>query len=123
MRIKSLIILGVFLFLACKPQNKDIPSISVEELQTQLTKDIQLVDVRTPTEWERGIINGALKINVTSNDFETKSEELLNKSKPVYLYCRTGGRSLRAAEILKHKGFKVYNINGGYNEWKDKFKK
>lgn len=123
MKTKILIIFGLFLFLACKPQNKEIPNITVEELQTKLDTNIQLVDVRTPSEWKRGTINGALKINVVSSNFEQKSEELLNKSKPVYLYCRTGGRSLRAAEILKNKGFEVYNIEGGYNEWKNKIKK
>lgn len=123
MSIKKLIILGILLFLACKPQSKDIHNISVEELKVQLTKNIQLVDVRTPKEWEGGIIKGALKINVISDDFETKASEQLDKSQPVYLYCRSGVRSLRASEILKNKGFKVYNVEGGYNEWKNKIKK
>lgn len=112
----------VLLFLACKPQSKEIVNISVEDLKKQLDNTIQLVDVRTPREWEAGIIDGTLKINVISSNFETEAIEKLDKSKPVYLYCRTGGRSLKAAEILHKKGYKVYNVEGGYKAWKKKFK-
>lgn len=123
MKTKILIILGVYLLLACKTQNKEIQSISIEELEVQLTKDIQIVDVRTPQEWKKGIIKEALKISVTSSDFEQKAVEMLDKSKPVYLYCRTEGRSFKAAEILFEKGYKAIYVTGGYNEWKNKIKK
>lgn len=120
MKVFFLITFNLFLFLSCKSKFENVTSISIEELEIELAKDIQLVDVRTPKEWEKGIINGALKINVTSDDFETKSEKILDKTKPVYLYCRTEGRSFKVAEILFEKGYKAIYVIGGYNEWKDK---
>lgn len=110
----------ILLFLcACKPQT-ETQNISIQKLQTLLKQDIQLVDVRTPDEWEKGIINTALKISVTSEDFEQKAEKMLNKEKPVYLYCRTEGRSSKAVEILREKGYNAFYVTGGYNDWKNK---
>lgn len=116
---KNILTIAVLLFFtACKPQSKGIANISVTDLKNQLKNGIQLVDVRTPGEWREGIIEGAVKIDVTSNSFEKQAINKLDKSKPVYLYCRTGGRSLVAAKILLEKGYKVYNVEGGYKDWK-----
>jgi len=47
-----------------------------------------------------------------------RSFEKLDKSKPVYLYCRSGNRSKKSADILIELGFsKVYDLNGGFIEW------
>ncbi len=121
MKTKIILVMSFFMFfVACKPQSKEIKNISVEDLKTVLNDDIQLIDVRTPEEWKDGIIEGAKKICVTTNDFETKSNKMLDKSKPVYIYCRSGVRSLVAAKILLDNGFSVYNVEGGYNNWKVK---
>lgn len=123
MKSKILLITIFTFMLACKPKtNSKIVNISVEELKEKLNDNIQLLDVRTPEEWEKGVINNALKVNVTSDDFETKATEVLNIDKPVYVYCKSGGRSLIAGDILAEKGFKVYNIEGGYLDWVDKIK-
>ncbi|CAL2082875.1 rhodanese-like domain-containing protein [Tenacibaculum sp. 190524A02b] len=108
--------------IACQTQSKEIENITVTDLKTLLSNgdNIQLVDVRTPKEWEGGIIQNAEKIDVTATDFEARVLHTLNKEKPVYLYCRSGGRSLIAAETLVKNGFKVYNVEGGYTEWKQK---
>ena len=46
---------------------------------------------------------------------------VLDKEKPVYLYCRSGKRSASAAEKLKEAGFtEVYNLKGGILAWKEK---
>ena len=72
-----------------------------------------LLDVRTPEEWAEGIIKGAEKIDFYDDNF-SKNIEKLDKSIPVFIYCRSGGRSSEAATILKEKGFsKVYNLEGG----------
>jgi rhodanese-related sulfurtransferase len=57
------------------------------------------------------------------SDFVVKAVEKLDKNKPVYLYCRTGNRSGKATKLLQEKGFKVYNVLGGYNKWKQENKK
>lgn len=122
--MKKVLLISLFLtFVACKLQSKGVVNISVQDLNNQISEKIQLVDVRTPAECNKGIIKGALEINVTSEDFEEKVLEKLDKSKPVYVYCKSGGRSLIASEMLLKQGFKVYNVEGGYNEWKNKIKK
>ena len=110
----------VFLIIACKEQSQNIVDIRVSDLQTVLSthSEIQLVDVRTPEECNKGMINKAMNIDVTSDDFEEKALKLLKVDTPVYLYCRSGGRSIIAADMLTEKGFKVYNLEGGYLNWK-----
>lgn len=126
MKFKFLILIfSVFVVVSgCTQDKKTFVDISVEDLQITLKKrkDVQLLDVRTPEEWSEGIIRNALKINVTGNGFAEKAEAVLNKSKPVYVYCRSGGRSRIAAKILVKKGYKVYNIEGGYMDWLNKKK-
>lgn len=120
MKVGVLITIIALLFIECK-KPKEVTNISVEDLSEQLmVGKIQLLDVRTPNEWEEGIINGALKINVLSHNFEAKTEELLNKKKPVYIYCRSGAKSLVACEMLLEKGYEVYNVDGGYLDWLDR---
>lgn len=78
-----------------------------------------VLDVRTPGEWEEGTIADATKINYYDSDFAQQIEKL-NKDEPVLVYCKKGGRSAGAAEILKEKGFtKVFNLEGGITAWKE----
>lgn len=124
MRLLQRITVAVFLFfISCKQAASGVKEIVVEDLRKILHKDIQLVDVRTPSECAEGIITRATQIDVTSDDFEKKALQMLDKSKPVYIYCRSGGRSGIAAEILAKKGYKVYNLTGGYMEWQEKIYK
>ena len=83
-----------------------------------LGKEVQLVDVRTPEEFEAGHIGTAVNYNIIDSETFLKQIESLKKDEPVYLYCKMGGRSNRAAELLKEKGFtKLYDYSGGYNDW------
>lgn len=81
-------------------------------------QNVQLLDVRTPKEIAQGFIKTASFINYFDEDFAIKAIDTLDKNKPVYLYCRTGNRSSKAVKILEEKGFKAYNVLGGYNQWK-----
>ncbi|WP_299156938.1 rhodanese-like domain-containing protein [uncultured Tenacibaculum sp.] len=110
--------------VSCTSKHQGIKEISVEDLQVVLKNDanIQLVDVRTPPEWAKGTIKNATEINVTSDGFKAEALKKLDKTKPVYLYCRSGGRSKIASEILLKEGFQPYNILGGYLEWQEKNK-
>jgi len=87
----------------------------------QLIKDsnVQLVDVRTLAEHMEGHIPGSLNINVKDEaGFPLAVDELLDKEKPVAVYCRSGRRSRTAAEFLIKKGFKkVYNLDKGILNW------
>jgi thioredoxin 1 len=77
-----------------------------------------LVDVRTPEEYAEGHINGALNINWNDPAFMDEMAKL-DKNKPVFVYCKSGGRSGQAAEALKGMGFKeIYDLEGGIMGWK-----
>lgn len=117
----SLILTVVF---SCKPQTNEAKDITVEDLKVILDNksSIQLLDVRTPSEWVEGVINTPIKIDITAEGFEDKAIEKLDKSQPVYIYCRSGGRSKRATDLLVKKGFEAYNVLGGYMEWEQKNK-
>lgn len=105
-------------FINCNSQ-EEIKSISTQELKTLLEKEkVQLMDVRSPEEVEEGFIKTAVFMNFYDTDFVEKATKKLDKSKTVYLYCRSGGRSMKSAKMLKEKGYSVVNILGGYIQWK-----
>lgn len=94
-------------------------TVDVATLQAELAKGgVQLVDVRTPQEWNTGHIQGALHIDWFSDDFKSRIGEL-DKKKPVRLYCAAGGRSEDARNMLREMGFKeVLDLDGGMSAWK-----
>ncbi|WP_299005767.1 rhodanese-like domain-containing protein [uncultured Tenacibaculum sp.] len=123
---RGVFLVGLFLtvVLSCKPQTNEAKDITVENLQLVLENEdnVQLLDVRTPQEWAEGVIKDPIKIDITGDDFEGKVLEKLDKSQPVYIYCRSGGRSKKATELLAKKGYKAYNVLGGILEWEEKNK-
>ena len=117
--MKNLVCLFIMIFF-CVNCNSQVAlnSITTKELKVLLSKEnIQLMDVRTPEEIKEGTIQTAFFANYFDVDFEKVATAQLNKSKPVYLYCRSGNRSGKACKILKEKGFKVINVLGGYLQW------
>jgi thioredoxin 1 len=81
------------------------------------TPAIQVVDVRTPQEFNNGHISNGLNLNINDTEFKAKLEEL-DKSKPVAVYCAGGVRSARAVSILQQLGFQmVYDLVGGITAW------
>ena len=79
-----------------------------------------LVDVRTPQEYTREKIDGALNVDWKNSNFKSEIEKL-DKEKPVLIYCRSGKRAGRAKRMMKGLGFKkVVNLKGGINQWKAK---
>lgn len=108
-----------FFFINCSSKD-EIRTITTKDLKVLLEKDsIQLLDVRSPTEVNEGSIKTAFFANYFDADFYSKASKQLDKTKPVYLYCRTGNRSSKASIILKEKGFNVVNVIGGYNQWQN----
>lgn len=90
-------------------------SAFAERIKTQ--PDLQLVDVRTPEEFNAQHIANAKNINWNASDFEANAKKL-DKSKPVFVYCLVGGRSKKAAEKLHELGFaEIYDLDGGMMKW------
>lgn len=93
-----------------------ISIITPQELKTKLG-DIQLIDVRTPKEFAEGYIEGAKMIDYFSADFMTQIEKL-DKNKDLYIYCKSGYRSGKAAKKLEAAGFtKIHDLKGGILNW------
>ena len=109
--------LGMWACTSKEEKYKNLTSAQFEKL----IKDpsIQLVDVRTVAEYTEGYIPGSLNINVKDEEgFPLAVDELLDKDRPVAVYCRSGRRSRTAAELLIKKGFqKVYNLDKGITNW------
>ncbi len=92
--------------------------VNVEEFSTLISSSAgQILDVRTPEEWAEGTIKGATKMNFFDANFKAQLETL-DKNKAVYVYCKSGGRSGKATNMMKEMGFTtVYNLNGGFGAW------
>ena len=111
----TLIISMAFLFSQNK-SNGFTSQTNKEFAATIANNDIQLIDVRTPDEFDSGHIPDAYNIDVQSPDFDYRSNKL-DKSKPVAVYCRSGARSKIAAKALSKKGYTVYELNNGIMNW------
>lgn len=107
-------------FNSCKDnsENKQITVISPEEVYEAVTNsDRQLIDVRTTEEFAEGHVAKSKNICVTEDDFKEKASKL-DKNEPVYVYCKSGKRSAKAAQILKEMGFtEIYDMDGGILNW------
>ena len=113
-----------FLITSCNGQSsKAIQTIDAKSFADKLklteTVDlkVQLLDVRTPGEYNTEHINNAANVNWNGDDFVAQVEKL-DKTKPVFVYCKVGGRSGQAASKLEELGFKeIYNLDGGIMKW------
>ena len=99
-----------------KGKDAAIQKINVDEFRLA-TENSVIIDVRTPGEYESGHIKNAININVSDSNFQEKIAQL-NKNEKVYVYCKIGSRSNKAANILVKNGVKqVYDLNGGIISW------
>jgi thioredoxin 1 len=79
-----------------------------------------ILDVRTPGEFARGHIENSTLISTTDPQF-AKKVNLLQKDKPIYVYCLTGSRSNAVANYMARNGFtNVYNLQRGIMEWQQR---
>ncbi len=93
-------------------------SLEVDAFGAEIQKPgVQLVDVRTPAEYDSAHIPGAINIDVMADDFE-QNIKVLSKKHTVAVYCRSGRRSKTAAEILAKAGYRVVELNGGILSWR-----
>ncbi|OIQ18780.1 rhodanese-like domain-containing protein [Lacinutrix sp. MedPE-SW] len=121
----KIIVLALFLgftLLNCEDKkNNPVTVVSVEEMDTLLSlENVQLIDVRTKDEYDKGHINKSQNIDFNSPTFDTDIIGL-DKEKPVILYCQRGGRSAKCAEKMQKAGFKkIYDLKGGFSKWQFK---
>ena len=107
-----------FVLLSCAAQTST--SLTTDEFEKAVSKEtVQILDVRTPAEYASGHIKNTLLANWNDEKEFSRRIGFVDKNKPVYVYCHSGGRSAAAAEKMRAMGFeKVYELKGGINAWK-----
>jgi rhodanese-related sulfurtransferase len=118
-----LIVLGaivVYSILTFFMQKRIVNNLTEDEFRAGYRK-AQLIDVREPNEFEAGHILGAR--NIPLSQMKQRQQEIRN-DQPVYLYCQSGMRSGRAAQMLRRKGYRdLHQLQGGFKKWSGKVKK
>lgn len=116
-RLMGIITMLCSLF-GCSAQTEGFKSLTVKEYAKAI-EDTAIVrlDVRTAEEFAEGHIAKTLNIDVLKNDFESKAVAMLPKNHIIAVNCRSGKRSKNAARRLVKNGFKVIELDGGYNDW------
>lgn len=113
----------VFLFgmMACSSKPKDkFTNLSSDKFERLIEdRNVQRLDVRTVAEYSEGHIPGSININILDDNFSSAADEVLDKSLPVAVYCKSGRRSRNAARLLVKKGYTVYNLDKGILNWID----
>lgn len=98
-------------------QNNDVDATVFQ--QHIAKENVQILDVRTTGEYKNGHIKNALLADWTNPDQFKNRVQYLDKSKPVLVYCASGGRSGAAAKWLAQNGFAtIENLKGGFTQWK-----
>ena len=90
------------------------------EWATQQASDSKsiILDVRTDQEVEEGMIPEAIHLDIHQGQAFISELEKLDKTKPYYVYCRSGARSGQACSIMTQLGFEsAFNLLGGFNDW------
>lgn len=119
------LVLITFAFVSCQAQQKEgVEKVSPEQFSQKINSvNGQLIDVRTPKEYKDGHIQNAVNIHLYDQDFEERINKL-DKDKVVYVYCKAGGRSAEAVDIMKTNGFKhIVELDGGADAWTEAGKK
>ena len=103
------------LLLILQPPKVEV--IEKSKYQAFVEQGYTIIDVRTSEEYEQGHIQGAQNIDVRAETFITEIQEL-PKSDTLLVYCRSGRRSLYAAQVMVSFGFKkIYDLEGGFLNW------
>ncbi len=117
-------LLSIFLLgLGCSVSNGQ-NRLTADDFEKFIAKNpnLQLIDVRTSSEFENGHLENAKNLNMNGGNFEQQIESL-DKNKPVAVYCAAGSRSKKAASILEKLGFSVTELSGGIGAWNGASKK
>ncbi|WP_411844331.1 rhodanese-like domain-containing protein [Salinicoccus sp. HZC-1] len=98
---------------------RNVKALPEEEFKKDLRR-VQLIDLREKEKFEYGHIMGAR--NIPMMNFSMKMSSL-RKDQPIYLYDHNGRLSIRAAKMLKKKGYKdIYMLKNGISKWTGKIK-
>ena len=114
------IILLITILPACQSQNSSVKTnLNPDEFEKGMIQpNVQLLDVRTAGEFRNGHLKNALQADWRDKAHFKDRTQHLDKNKPIYIYCLSGGRSAAAAEWLLSQGYKeVLELEGGLASW------
>jgi rhodanese-related sulfurtransferase len=130
MRIQNILLIALLSIASCtesqistKPASEIleseghqvVPAEAFKELMT--ADDIQLIDVRTPEEYNAGTIGLAQNVDFLGSDFEINIASF-DKTKTVLIFCKSGNRSGKASQKMLEMGFvRIVDLSGGYSGW------
>ncbi len=110
--------LSIVVVWSCQSQQSS-GELPPEAFQQAINEDEEaiVIDVRTAGELSRGIIEGAVHMDIKSSDFKDRAARL-DKNKPYYVYCLSGARSAQAAQYFESIGIEnAVNLEGGLLAW------
>ncbi|MBN1168907.1 rhodanese-like domain-containing protein [Candidatus Woesebacteria bacterium] len=110
--------LGVFVESRNQPKVAKLITVNAAEFKQELDKkNVVILDIRTPEEFEAGRIAGAINIDYYASDFRSKLDEL-DKDVAYKIYCNSGNRSAETLKVMKDLGFwDVTELSGGIKAW------
>ncbi len=110
-RFLILFILGSLLISCAEKAQMPITEMSSVDLENAV-----LLDVRTPEEFAEGHLEGAVNMDWYQEDFIDQLDKI-GQGEKVYVYCKKGGRSAAAANLMDSLGYDVIDLTGGYDAW------
>jgi len=100
----------------------NVPQITATDVKQALdgNQDVLILDVRTPEEFAKNRIKGA--INLPVDQVENKIQSVIpDKNKKIFAYCLSASRSVHAVNAMKKLGYTdVYNLTSGLLAWRAK---
>jgi phage shock protein E len=110
----------LLLLSACSRQGGDgdgVQVLNAKDFNDRIEANAVLLDVRTPEEFTSGHIPDAINLDYKSANFSDRLDSL-DKSKDYMVYCLSGVRSGKAADLMKEKGFNsITTLDGGMEAW------
>ncbi|MFN2322013.1 MAG: rhodanese-like domain-containing protein [Trueperaceae bacterium] len=117
--LAAVVVLGGLGVALTRSSDAALTTVSVQDLFTAIGQDPAptVLDVREPFEYAAGHVEGALLMPL-ARTVEMALAAEVPKSEPVYVFCRSGNRSLQAAQALVSAGYEdVRNVDGGIIAW------
>lgn len=121
-KLLSIAFIAILFYSCSNGQNNSTykTSLSATEFDSKIKElpSATILDVRTADEFSKGHLLKAVNYDWNGSEFD-KQIASLDKSKPVFVYCLSGGRSSSAASKMRSAGFaQVYEMDGGMMKWR-----
>ena len=93
--------------------------IDTQEAEALINQGATLLDVREPSEFDMGHLPNAVHIPRGLLEFMVGNHpHLQDFTKQLVVYCKNGGRSTLAADLLQRMGFdNIHMLQGGFDNW------